>query len=45
MTQKSIKILKDEIDSKAPKNKYATNKTDVYDIDDIWSLDILNLKD
>ena len=24
---------------------YATNKTDVYYIDDIWSLDILDLKD
>ena len=24
---------------------YTTNKTDVYHIDDIWSLDILNLKD
>ena len=31
--------------SKPPKNYYATNKTDVYHIDDIWSLDILDLKD
>ena len=34
-----------EIYSKAPKKYYATNKTDVYFIDDIWSLDILDLKD
>ena len=25
--------------------KYATNKRDVYYIDDIWSLDVLDLKD
>ena len=30
---------------KKPKNKYATNKTDVYHIDNIWSLDIMELKD
>ena len=34
-----------EIYSKSPKNHYPTNKTDVYYIDDIWSLDILDLKD
>ena len=45
MTQKNIKILIDEIYSKAPKKNYATNKTDVYYIDDIWSLDILDLND
>ena len=45
MTQKNIKIFINEIYSKAPKNYYATNKTDVYFIDDIWSLDILDLKD
>ena len=27
------------------KKKYATNKTDVYHIDDFWSLDIVDLKD
>ena len=27
------------------KTIYATNKTDVYHIDDVWSLDILDLKD
>ena len=45
MTQKNIKIFKNEIYSKAPKRNYATNKTDVYHIDDIWSLDILDLND
>ena len=34
-----------EIYSKPPKRNYPTNKTDVYFIDDIWSLDILDLKD
>ena len=45
MTQKNIKIFINEIYSKGPKKYYATNKTDVYHIDDIWSLDILDLKD
>ena len=45
MTQKNIKIFINEIYSKPPKKYYATNKTDVYFIDDIWSLDILDLKD
>ena len=45
MTQKNIKIFINEIYSKAPKKNYPTNKTDVYHIDDIWSLDILDLKD
>ena len=45
MTQKNIKIFINEIYSKGPKKNYATNKTDVYHIDDIWSLDILDLKD
>ena len=45
MTQKNIKIFIKEIYSKPPKKNYATNKTDVYHIDDIWSLDILDLKD
>ena len=34
-----------EIFSKPPKKNYTTNKTDVYHIDDIWSLDNLDLKD
>ena len=45
MTQKNIKIFVNEIYSKPPRKNYATNKTDVYHFDDIWSLDILDLKD
>ena len=45
MTQKNIKIFINEIYSKPPKTYYATNETDVYYIDDTWSLDILDLKD
>ena len=45
MTQKNIKIFINEIYSKPPKKNYPTNKTDVYHIDDMWSLDILDLKD
>ena len=45
MTQKNIKIFINEIYSKGPTKNYATNKTDVYFIDDIWSLAILDLKD
>ena len=45
MTQKNIKIFINKIYSKQPKKYYPTNKTDVYYIDDIWSLDILDLKD
>ena len=45
MTQKSIKIFVDETYSKPPKKIYASNKTDVYHVDGIWSLDMLDLKD
>ena len=45
MTQKNIKIFVNEIYSKPSKKNYVFNKTDVYHIDDIWSLDILDLKD
>ena len=45
MSQRNIKIFINEIYSKPPKKYYATNKADVYHIDDIWSLDILDLKD
>ena len=34
-----------EVYSKGASKSYPTNKTDVYHIDDIWSLDILDLKD
>ena len=45
MTQKNIKTFINEIHSKPPKKNYDTNKTNVYYIDNIWSLDILDLKD
>ena len=45
MTQKNNKIFINEIYSKPPKKFYATKKTDVYHIDDTWSLDLLDLKD
>ena len=44
MTQENIKVFVDEIHSKPPKKNSATKKTNVYDIDDFWSLDILDLK-
>ena len=44
MTQKNIKLFINEIYSKPPKKNYATNKTDVFLIDDIWTLNILNFK-
>ena len=45
MTQKNIKIFINEFYSKPPRKYYPTNKTNVYFIDDIWSLDKLDLKD
>ena len=45
MTQKNIEIFINENYSKAPKKNFNTNNADVYYIDDIWSLDILDLKD
>ena len=45
MTQKNIKLFINEIYSKPPKKNYPTNKTGVYLIDEIWSLDILDFKD
>ena len=44
MTQKAVKFFINKIYSKPPKKNYQTNKTDVYHIDDIWSLDKINLK-
>ena len=35
MSQKNIKTFMNEIYSKPPKRNYPTNKTDVYQIDDI----------
>ena len=34
----------DELSFKAPKKNNPTNRTDVYDKDDTWSLDIIDLK-
>ena len=45
MTQKSIEIFIYELYSKPPRKKYGTNKTDIYRIDDIWSIDTLDLKE
>ena len=45
MTQKSIKIFIKEIYSKPVKKNYITNKTDVFSIGNIWSLDILDRED
>ena len=45
MTQKNIKKTINEIYSRGPKKNYDTNKTDVYHVHDIWSLDIIDLKD
>ena len=45
MTRKTIRIFIDENYSRTPKKNYPTNKTDVYHIDDFWSLDISDLKD
>ena len=44
MTQKNIKIFINETYSKPPKKINPIKKTDDYQIDDIWSIDILELK-
>ena len=45
MTQRTIDVSNNEIYSKPPRNNSITNRTDVYHIDDTWSVDILDLKD
>ena len=45
MSQETSKTFIDEINSNEPKQIYNTKKTDVCHTDDIWSLDILDLKD
>ena len=45
MTQKTINIFMNQDESKPPEKNHATNKSEVHHIDDIWSLDILDLKD
>ena len=45
MAQETIKIFVTQFIPNHQKKNYPTNKTDVYHIDDIWSLDILHLRD
>ena len=45
MTQTTHKIFVKEVSSKGAKGNYITNKSYVFHNDDIWSLDILDLKD
>ena len=45
MTQKNNKMFINEFYSKPPKKIHITNKTDVDRIDDLWSLDKIDLKD
>ena len=45
MTRTTIIIFIKEKYSKPAKKKNATNKIDVYHIDEVWSLDILDLED
>ena len=45
MTQKNLKTVINEIYSRGPRKNYPTNKTNVYYIDNSWSLDILDIKD
>ena len=45
MTQNTIKTFLNEICLKAPQLNYINKKINVYHIDDIWSLDILDFED
>ena len=45
MSQKTINSFIIEFFSKGPKKSYPTNDSDVYHINDIWSLDFLDLED
>ena len=45
MTQTTINVFTKEIYSKPSKSKHPTNITDIYDINNISSLDLLHLKD
>ena len=45
MTEKTIDAFANENFAKGPKKIISTNKTHVYYIDDIWSVDILDTKD
>ena len=45
VTEKAIKVFMSETYSKPPKKNNTTNKTDVFYINNIWTLDILDLRD
>ena len=45
MTQKNKKIFVNGVSNKGPKRIYITKETDIYHIDDLCSLDILDLRD
>ena len=45
MTQMSDKKFVNDVYSKGTKKNYATSKTDVFYIDNVWTLDILDRKD
>ena len=45
MTQRTIENFKDKIYSKASKTIYNTNKTIAFCNNNMWSLDILELRD
>ena len=45
MTQRTIESFLEEIHSNSPKRNYITNTTNVFHIDDTWSLDILDVED
>ena len=42
MTKETIKVFRNEKYSKGTEQNYITNKTNVYNFEDIWSLDILD---
>ena len=45
MTNEKIKSFRNDNYSKPPEKNYPTNETVVNHADDVWSLDILDLKD
>ena len=45
MTQRTIGVLLNENHSKLHKKNNSTNKTDVIQIDDTWSLEVFDLED
>ena len=45
MIPKTINTFINKFYSKRPKKDYVTTRTDIYFFDNIWSLDILDLKD